>query len=442
MSRKNWKRCGLLAAMALAATYFVVVLNSVSFWPNREPFLAEVPIQESARRVRLLRLGEGPLRYAAKDPRPEFVRRISPTFVRRIPRDREVDVGGMMPVGIFDRFRMDEVPAAHLLLRAVDSNGDYVVDSTLGRKQIELIDSKGFSFLSNKVDSGRRRGGLELERWTCVPRRDEELRIGLFDRNPGVAPIEMTIRNPFFKTDTPVWMGSPLPQSQYMEGTKVTLEGLSFGVLGLQARVRAEGLAWKSSDVSNWFEDATGNRGLWLSPDEPAWKVHVRIRPFTSASVQEGAMVQLPPIEQPKGEEPVRLNQTISIGGTEIQLVEVSLPKSVAQEGQQSSRPSGHLVFKAHARFKHGPYSVFFRRVGDRRLDSAIHIQTGDRQNRESHIVASVTRPENNAPVMVELGVVADRELTFLVTPPEEFKTAMREHVVQSRLGKPQKQRE
>jgi len=438
MKKKQRKSRWKLAAALLALVYVLVVLAGVLIWPNREPFLAEVPLGDGVHRLRLLHLGPEPVNYAWRDPRPRAIQLITPTFVRRIRRPAEVMLDGRAPFRLWFAQAGFEAPAGSLLLRPVDCRGEYVNHINLHHKRIELVDSRGFTFLPGLMDHSYRHPGMLAAERTCLPRRDEMLTIRIADQDTAGEPLELTVKNPFYRTDIPDWQGSQIPQTLVFDDTTISLKSLEVQSGHLIGTVHVDGRNWRAVPFSLWFEDATGNCGLWLSPDEPAWKAHLTIVPQTFEVLPATSIFQLPPIEQPAEGQAVRLDRTVKIAGLDVRLLELGTKYDGFPSAEKSGASAKDLIFKIRVPQSLRSHPMFCRTVD---ADGTRSRRTGHRATvpqgeKEWLVQFSVGRPEGNAPVTLELGLGAERELTFMIAPPAELKTKMREHVISTRIRK------
>jgi hypothetical protein len=248
-----------------------------------EPYIAEVALSDGTSGFRLLKMTEGPLDYDWKDPTPEFMRMLPPPIgSRHVP---------FVPVHLDGYTMFDRFPGISFYFRPVDARGRYT-DGPRGifNPSIEFQESTGFVFHGRSSFGTPEHSAFGVAGLTvsALPRRDPMLKILVYENRPrSGAPHVMEVKNPFYRPEFPVWQGRPLPLEAEIkhpsapEGAKVVLKKLTFfdyGHLSMDHLTDSKSKSWHPA-WHIWLEDATGNRGMRLSPFEPAWKVHVEFDP-------------------------------------------------------------------------------------------------------------------------------------------------------------------
>lgn len=118
--------------------------------------------------------------------------------------------------------------------------------------------------------------GLSLQ---AFPRRESSFRLHFYDADDAVM-TSLTVPNPV-KGPFPQWEASPLPQSTTNGPVVLTLESIEYYTNSTWKSIRPR---WKLASADpEWkrararysvLSDATGNSAQWLSPREPAWRLH------------------------------------------------------------------------------------------------------------------------------------------------------------------------
>src|SRR5262249_40418898 len=78
------------------------------------------------------------------------------------------------------------------------------------------------------------------------------------------------------------WTPEAMPATKEVEGVIVTLKSLKHVEKWRHVNpvfdVECDDASWQRPVPTHVWTDATGNSGSWLSPFEPAWKLHLRLR--------------------------------------------------------------------------------------------------------------------------------------------------------------------
>lgn len=190
--------------------------------------------------------------------------------------------------------------------------------------KVETVDSKGVVFTDSPGASTM--GNNDLLEFTLdtFPRRDEKFLLRMYDMQDLLC-AEFAVRNPLVSREFPVWKPEPLPQTATNGPVRFTLKGLRAGTnyygwyISPRFAIDAPEAGWRSGrKMYHWFTDATGNKGGFLSTNEPAWKMHVQLfRP--DASVFPSNLVwRLPLVKVPAALSYTNLNLSNRVDGMQV----------------------------------------------------------------------------------------------------------------------------
>ncbi|RLS54497.1 MAG: hypothetical protein DWH91_11675 [Planctomycetota bacterium] len=277
-----------------------------------EPYLGEVALTGSPYRIRLLKTYDGPVDYSWQSSRFRSFLPSAP----RVPPNIHVQLAGTD--------RITGQPGQTFLFRTVDDRGRYVMPmgNSVHGIVCEFVESTGFVFQVQIAMADFPHWGTYAFTRSAFPRRDRELRIRMERESPGMTPAEMlVVPNPYYRADFPEWQPAPLPTMKSNGPLKVHLEKVFADDHHRGARLELRGESaqadWQQPYFDYHFEDATGNRGLALSPFEPVWKAVVRIyRSSTSPFPDElHEVLSGVPILKPGTVQPI--HRTIEMGGVQ-----------------------------------------------------------------------------------------------------------------------------
>lgn len=219
------------------------------------------------------------------------ISRLLPTFVRRFWR--------------FGGFQSAERPDSPLSLgiymtRENPTNGLYM---DVSQRQVEVVDAAGNVF--KEVPAFTSGSGLIGFSLHAFPRREKSFRLRLHgDHNSEVA--EFVIPNPFPSTNYPTWTPEAYPITKTNENVKATLLGIptvDFNrgrTCNPDYQIESEDPTWTTREhINQWFTDATGNKGQYLSPTESAWKFHLQVFRPDNAQFPTNVTWTLPLISVP-----------------------------------------------------------------------------------------------------------------------------------------------
>ena len=187
------------------------------------------------------------------------------------------------------------------------------------------------------------------------PRRDKTFLLRCYDDN-GTLSASFTVTNPTWQATYPEWKPEPLPATKTNGTVKLTLHECSLKN-DSEARVRikleSSDKSWLPSSSMDdlmddgskkvyahqtssyipfgrygnyeyWFIDVTGNKAGRLFPNEPAWKLHLRIyrdpdAAFPTNLVWRSPLILIPPAQQCTND----LHWTNLINGISVRLLAV-----------------------------------------------------------------------------------------------------------------------
>lgn len=316
--------CLLVSALLLMSGLVLLFVLSIE---KSDPYIGEVLLPDGVYRLRLLKTVDGPLHY---EWHPPAIRKYLPG--PRLSSHRiVVELDGL------DRWI--HVPGHTFLFRIVDAQGRYMAPPRDLR--FEFVESTGFVFKNLNSPDHSDWGTYALTR-CALPRRDKELVIRIRDRtNPTSQPVEMTIPNPCYRPQFPVWQGETLPIEKTKGPVTVRLTGFDFGPISLFPQWKSAELTANSA-ASEWtyvsysgyvFEDATGNQGNKLSPFEPAWKMKTGVYRTGKAEFPENLRTRLDKIPVPAPGVVTMLDRTLRIDDFECRVVCVAGPGIVRKSG-------------------------------------------------------------------------------------------------------------
>lgn len=227
------------------------------------------------------------------------------------------------------------------------------------------VDKSGFVYERNSsyctyTEPGRHVVGFTL---SSFPRREEKFDVQIFGE--GDAPVaQFLVKNPLPRS-FPSWQSQPLPQTATNGLVTLTLRGLKtrpdrrYPNVSCDYRVQSADPAWEHAKARySTFEDPTGNRGSWLSPSEPVWRVKTdvyRMRQQDFAA-NETIRVQNIPVPREGAHSPINVRE--ELGGVAVSLVMVAgasylvnsngvwefHPNPQRQRGHSTSSYSTHTV--------------------------------------------------------------------------------------------------
>lgn len=320
--------CLLVSAvlfMGTMAGLFVLALRH-----RGDPYLAEVTLADGVHRLRLLQTQDGPFDYTWKPPR---IQSFLPLPGSRVP-PIDIHLSGID--------RRTNTPGHTFLFRTVDARGRYAAPSG-GWPDFDFIESTGFVFTDRiGMPDYPHWGAYALTR-AALPRRDKELHIHIKNRfTPTDPPQDMTLPNPCYRDDFPVWQADSLPVEKTKGPLTVQLKSCEWqhGRLNPEFIATSSDATWANPQFQFVLEDATGNVGEVLSPFEPVWKLRTSVYRSTSAGFPpaDRAVLEKLPILAPGTVQ--ALDQKLQIGGLEFRVMCIAGAGIVRQSnGQFTAKP-------------------------------------------------------------------------------------------------------
>lgn len=260
------------------AAFVVILLLAAGFaWrvvSSRE-VIDSVPLSTGQYNIRFLAAGVGSLKYTSDTKLKEILRpRLPGAFVKKLGDVTTVSWGSVGKPEFGDQ------PLIMLFQLLSPQNAVQPTTSSTFSK-IEFPESTGFVFTEDIRGYSSHGQGTSFQQLYAFPRRDPQLSFRLYELN-GKFLMERSFPNPAWKPNFPVWTPEPLPATTEAEGLKVTVRKLNVDTTRKYARpvfeVESNDPSWLEPTSETTWTDATGNVGQWLSPFEPAWKLHLRLR--------------------------------------------------------------------------------------------------------------------------------------------------------------------
>ncbi|QDT52017.1 hypothetical protein Pan44_00240 [Caulifigura coniformis] len=341
-----------------AAIVAILLLAGGFAWrlATARPLIESVPLSTGQFNVRFLKADLGTLNYSSDDNLRAFLR-------RRIPGPLVKKLGEVTTVRGYTPSHQEfgGPPLVLLFQLLTPQNALQTTTSTVFGK-IEFPESTGFVF-TDEINGYNSHGeGTSLHDFTAFPRREPQLHFRLYEQN-GQMLMEKSMANPGYRTDFPVWTPDALPQTTSVEPITVTLRSLKVDVknrhLGPIADVASDDPSWLNPERSYQWTDATGNSGSWLSPFEPAWKLHLRYRRRRDAEFPASATWTADPVAVPVGLTVTRTAQSAVVDEIEFRIRYVAPAGELEHIGDTITvtppRSPGHTGLSVGAGSRPGP---------------------------------------------------------------------------------------
>ena len=431
---------GLLCIIALA-----IGLRSLS----PPPLPVSVPLSSGKYRVRFLKADAGTLKYSSDSALRKLFRPWLPNVL-----------AARLGLGFDVNFTASKesyggLPLALLFQLTTPADGVQGTTET-AFSRMEFPESTGFLFVEPIGGYTSTGNGTSLHGIGAFPRRDPNLTFRVYETN-GSLLMERTIPNPGYQSRFPEWAPEPLPSRKQSGDFSVTLNSLavhsrSRWVQPILAVTSADN-AWTEPVVSHRWSDATGNCGGWLSPFEPAWKLHLTLRRRRDAAFgpRETWVVPMTPI--PAGLTLTKVDQESLLDGHRMSVPYVAPAGAIHDDGgvititpsqslghpglgisSGSSMVNGRSVTKTtlecglpFVRLDHGPLPPDVELLCDVRdqdgvlLNEGLQPSQGGLGGSHFHAVTFRPRPETTA-VQLTVRFNAPRQIEFVVAPPEEMR--------------------
>ncbi len=426
--KKRW----LVVVMLVMGGLIVAVLSQLKDPPSHEATLSDGTV------VRLVKVGIGIIPYDSFPPLKALVADYVPNrFQSRLgTRIKTTLTCQPHKIGLV------------FLLRTKDDQPKTVSQQFLSR--MEFSDSKGFVF-NVGVGGYRSSSGVMLIDEGPFPRRDPTLHMRLFELLTDRLLFDLHIPNPGYKPSFDEWIAEPIPATQTVAPLTATLKR---GPADIPVKyLRDEDIEVTSTDPRwtatrpqrhVWLTDATGSRAYdfsGLSPHEPAWKLHVRVRRNAAAEFSPDEVWQTKLIKLPAALTAERLKLGGVAGGLEFSTNYVTSAGEVHDDGTDltvtpasggNSSSSGNLNGKAYTTVDSPlPFFQLSHSMLDEETELVIVVKdqagrtlTNDRSNSVIYHTSGISSQRiqfQPAPdtIEVQLEVIVNRGRTFefLVAP-------------------------
>jgi hypothetical protein len=239
----------------------VIVLGGYWYFYIRLPCLAE--FRAGGMRMTLVKIVEGRLIHRWTDPVPNWVRKNVPAVNRVFP---------LRVTGDFDSADWAHYPLeSHWFVFRLECSPNYMPPLANMLFQKMELESDGHIYPGKE---SLLMGEFYAYHSEAVPRRSRKLNIRLTELNGNL--IKISVDNPFYKEQFPEWTPGPFPAKETRGPFTVELNDFAYGQDGgvhplVTCQCSDPSLEPCSVDVT--IEDATGNRGPFVSPYEKTWNV-------------------------------------------------------------------------------------------------------------------------------------------------------------------------
>lgn len=426
--RKRW----IVVAMLVVGCLFAAVLSQLKDPPSHEATLSDGTV------VRLVKVGIGIIPYDSYPPLKALVADSVPNrFQSRLgTRIKTTHTCQPHEIGLV------------FLHRTKDDQPKNDPQQFLSR--MEFIDSKGFVF-NVRVSGYGSYGGVMLIDEGPFPRRDPTLHMRLFELQTDRLLFDLHVPNPGYKPTFDEWVPEPVPATQTAAPVTVTLKR---GPADIPAKyLREEDIEITSTDPRwtatrpqrhVWLTDATGNKAYQfsdLSPFEPAWKLHVRVRRNAAAEFSPDEVWRTKLVTLPAALTAERLKLGGVAGGVEFSTNYVTSAGEVHDDGTEltvtpasggNSSSSGTMKGKAYTTVDSPlPFFQLSHSMLDEETELVIVVKdqagrtlTNDRSNSVTYGTSGISSrrvqfqptPETTE-VQLEVIVNRGRTFEFLVAP-------------------------
>lgn len=190
-------------------------------------------------------------------------------------------------------------------------------------RSADAVDRNGFAYKNSVYPAGINDNEMLVFDLKNYPRRERKFLIRLFDSSHVKLIGEFVIRNPIQQRNVPVWIPDRLPCTKTNGEARVTLKSLKpVGDWKAHSFVPNYDVDFSGADweEKQWFSDATGNTGDVLSPQEPAWKWHLRLTRTIDDSCPSNIVLRFPIEGIPAPGAFTNINQTRKMEGVTIHL--------------------------------------------------------------------------------------------------------------------------
>ncbi|OAI54075.1 hypothetical protein AYO47_03655 [Planctomyces sp. SCGC AG-212-M04] len=254
------------------------------------------PLSNKVYNIRFLKADVGKLSYTSDDKVREFLRPRAPNWLVK-------KLGDVTKISGYNAGKPEHgEPPLVLLFQLLTPQNTVQSNTTNVFERIEFPESTGFVFTDEIRGYSSHGQGTLFHNVGAFPRRDRTLKFRLFETG-GKLLMEQSFSNPAYRSDFPVWTPEPLPATKKVDDLRVTLKSLKVEPKGHHVNpvfeVESDDASWLKPGANSTFTDATGNSGQWLSPYEPAWKVHLRLRRRRDAEFPASAIWKVEGLKVP-----------------------------------------------------------------------------------------------------------------------------------------------
>ncbi len=432
--RRRW----LLAATLLIGIVIVAALSLM-----KEPIRPEATLSDG-NLVRFEKAGIGTISYDSYPP-------LKAALAGYVPNRFQSRLG--------ERFQGTMTSQPHelgLLFSIWTPDGKRKRDPTQFLSRIESVESTGHVFKVG-VSGYSSTNGLMCISEGPFPRRNPMLHLRLYERETDRLLFELHLPNPGYKPKFDEWKPEPVPATQTVEPLTVTLKNVPANITG--DYLRDEDVEITSTDPrwtntrpqwNFWVTDATGGKAYTLSglsPFEPAWKLHLRVRRNESAEFSPDEVWRTKLIKMPAALNAARLKVGGVAAGVELSTDYVASAGEVRDDGTDLTVNPTHLStqggtssgsgFEKGKRFTIVDSPIPFFQLSHSTLDEETYLiivvkdqdgrkLTNDSSGSSVHNTGGISSrrvqfqptPETTD-VQLEVTVNRGRTFEFLVAPPK-----------------------
>jgi hypothetical protein len=406
--------------------------------------------------VRFLKADVGKLSYTSDDRIRAFLRPRAPRwFVKKL--------GDVTTISGFNAGKPEfGEPPLVLLFQLLTPQNGLQNNTTNVFERIEFPESTGFVYVDEIRGYTSHGQGTTFHTIGAFPRRDRTLSFRLYETG-GKLLMEKWLPNPAYRNDFPDWTPQTLPATKTVDNVRVTLKSLKveskWHHVNPVFEVDSEDASWLKPVANSTLTDATGNAGQWLSPFEPAWKLHLRLRRRRDAEFPASATWKVPSLAVPKGLSLTQIDEAKVVDGIGLKIryvapaakireeggtVTVSPPGSPGNTGMSTSAGStgsgGKMVQwtevdvgMPYVRVDHDPLPTGVELIFDVRDENGVLLNgvglppgMAGANGVSFYAVYYAGRPETTM-LNLEVRVNRPRDVEFVVAPPAEMREAVKE---------------
>jgi hypothetical protein len=413
------------------------------------------PLSNGQFNVRFLKADVGKLSYTSDDKLREFLRPRAPNWLVK-------KLGDVTKIGGYNAGKPEHgEPPLVLLFQLLTPQNTIQSSTTNVFERIEFPESTGFVYFDEIRGYSSHGQGTSFHTIGAFPRRDRTLMFRLYETG-GKLLMEKSFSNPGYRSDFPVWAPETIPATKKVDDLRVTLKSLKVETkwhhVNPVFEVESDDASWLKPGASSTFTDATGNSGQWLSPFEPAWKLHLRLRRRRDAEFPASATWKVSSLAVPKGLSLTEVDQTKVVDGIGLKVryvapaakireeggkITVSPPSSPGNTGMSTSAGSTGSgatmvqwtetdVGMPYIRIEHDPLPAGVELIFDVRDENGVllngpglQVGMGGANGVYFYAVYYAGRPETKT-LNLEARVSRPRDVEFVVAPPAEMREAVK----------------